>query len=151
MYEIYQIKNVNTLDEISEELNISISELIDINGLEKINNLKDGDYIIIPRRKNDNFITYIIQNGDTIYSLANKYNLNYEQLLNLNGLDKEEYIYPGEKIMVPNSNVLFWITNDNETLNDVAEKLDTTINEIMNYNSKIYLKPEQLFVIKKKD
>ncbi len=149
MYEIYQMPNDQTIEELSNNLGIDLTLLKNINGIRDNKYLEASSYIIIPKRENDNFKTYIVQTGDTIIDIANKNNLDYLQLLELNGLDKEEYIYPGQEILIPN-NILFWITKDNNTLEDIANKFNTTIEEVIKNNKNIYLKPEQLFILKKR-
>ncbi len=150
MYEIYQLPNDQTLEELSQNLNVDLMLLQNINGLNQNDYLSENSYIIIPKRENDNFKKYIVKLGDTIIDIANRNNLDYEQILNLNGLEKEEYIYPGQEILIPNDNVLFWITTSNNTLEDVANKFNTTIDEVLKNNKQIYLKPEQLFILKKR-
>ena len=156
MYEIYQVINTQTLEDISKNLGIDYNMLKEINGFDDNYLVMEGNYIIIPKRNNnidmnDNFITYTVQNGDTIIGIARKYNLDYKQLLALNGLDKEEYIYVGQQILLPNRNVMFWITGENDTLNDVASMFDTTIETIIDSNQNIFLRPDQMLIIRKKD
>ena len=157
MYEIYQVDMTQTLDDVSKRLNVDYNTLKEINGYDDNYLVMEGSYIIIPKRTNidmdmdDNFMTYTVQNGDTIIEIARKYGLDYKQLLALNGLDKEEYIYPGQSILIPNKNVMFWITGDNDTLNDVANLFATNLESIISSNDNIYLRPDQMLIIKKKD
>ncbi|MEH6936633.1 SafA/ExsA family spore coat assembly protein, partial [Bacillus sp. JJ664] len=45
---------------------------------------------------------HIVQKGDTLWSIAQKYNIDYEELVKLNAqLSNPEMIYPGMKIKVP--------------------------------------------------
>lgn len=44
--------------------------------------------------------TYVVQKGDSPYTIAQKYNTSLEQLLNLNQLTTQSRIYPGQKIYV---------------------------------------------------
>lgn len=41
---------------------------------------------------------YVIKSGDTIYSIANKYKLNIEKLLKINGIKDANKIYVGQKL-----------------------------------------------------
>lgn len=42
--------------------------------------------------------TYAVRSGDTLYSIAWRYNLDYRELARLNGIDTRYLIYPGQKL-----------------------------------------------------
>lgn len=151
MYEIYQVMETGTLDDVARTLGLNPETLAEINGIGRNFVFEGGSYIIIPKRQNQNFVTYTIQKGDTIIEIARKYNLDYKQLLELNGLDKEEYLYIGQQILIPSENTAFWITGDNDTLNDVANKFGVTPMEIIESNENIFLRPDQMLIFRKKD
>jgi LysM repeat protein len=70
-------------------------------------------------------------------------------LIKLNGLDKDDYIYPGQEILIPNENVRIYITEEGSTLRDAASKLGDDVNSILMQNDTIYLQPDQLIIYKK--
>lgn len=153
MYEIYQVSMTGTLEDVANQLGINPELLEEINGIRRNFVLDVGSYIVVPKNQNENqnFITYTIQKGDTIIEIARKYNLDYKQLLDLNGLDKDEYLYIGQQILIPNKNTAFWITGDNDTLNDVVNKFSVTPMDIIESNENIFLRPDQMLIIRKKD
>ena len=63
--------------------------------------------------------------------------------------DKDDYIYPGQEILIPNENVEIYITEEGSTLNDAVARLGTDINNILRQNDTIYLLPDQLIIYKK--
>lgn len=73
-----------------------------------------------------------------------KYGLTAKEIVELNGLELNEYIYPEQKILVPKENVKIYITEEGDTLNQVAQKLNISKETIDSYNKEIYLLPEQL-------
>ena len=95
------------------------------------------------------FRKYTIQNGDTIYDIARQYDVRPSYLLRLNGLNESDIIYPGETIFVPREDVSFYITGNDDTLNDVIRNLKASASEIANQNSTIYLTNDQLIIYKK--
>ena len=105
----------DTLDTIAQSLGIKTSDLRKINGFSDIHTIKYGDQIIIPTG-DGNFKNYTIVKGDNLYEIAKKHNTTAEQLKLLNGFD-DDYLYPGEIIVVPNDNVRFYITSEGENLN----------------------------------
>lgn len=149
MYTVYKIENSGSLSEIANMLGIDISILSNLNGISNDAYLTEGSYIIIPKSSSENFITYMVKPGDTIIEIARQNGLDYRQLLSLNGLDKDQYIYPNQEILIPNRNVYFWITGTEDTLGEVASKLGANSSAIVDQNKSIYLKPEQLIIYKK--
>ncbi len=152
MYRIYQINNETTLAEIARKFNTNEEQLRVINGFDNSYIVTKGNYIIVPfsnTNENENFEIYKVRPGDTIYKVAQNYNLDYKQLLNLNGLDKDEFIYVNQEILVPKEGVSFVITDQNQSLTALANEFQTTIDNIIKQNDTIYLAPEQLMVYKK--
>lgn len=149
MYTVYMVPNDMNVLEIAEMLNVNIELLKNLNGVSSDFMLKKGEYIVVPKKYSSDFIVYKVKPGDTIISIARQNNLDYEQLLDLNGLDKDQYIYENQEIMLPNKNVKFWIIKEGNTLKDVANKLQTTEQEILMQNESLYLYPEQLIIYKK--
>lgn len=144
IYRIYTVGINDTLESISSSLGINEDELRKINGFSGIHRIKEGDQIIIPAG-NGNFSTYIVQKGDNLFEISKKYNTNTKQLQLLNGLDDDEYIYPGESLVVPSSSTMFYITEEGDSLNKVFEYFKIQ-NPLENQN--IYLLPNQLIIYK---
>jgi len=45
--------------------------------------------------------TYVVQSGDTLWGIAGKYNLTWEELDKINDLENPRLILPGQSILVP--------------------------------------------------
>jgi len=148
MYKIYQVEGNETLEEIADKFHTTVSDLKQINGFDG-SQIKENQYIIVPFYEQVLFDNYIIQKGDTIYEIARKYEVLPENLLKLNGLSKDEYIYPDEKILVPKKNIKFYVTEEGDSIESVMNRLDTDIEKILNQNRNILVLPEQLVVIKR--
>ncbi len=43
---------------------------------------------------------YVVQKGDTLSSIASKYNTTYQRLAEINNIDNPDLIYPGQKIII---------------------------------------------------
>ncbi len=148
MYKIYQVAQGDTLLSIAKKLNITPDILAALNGLNINDPLVPNTYIVIPKDEN-NFITYTIKKGDTIYEIAQKLNIKEDQLLKLNGLKKDDYIYPGDTINVPKEDIEFYITEENDTLNGLTQKFKTSADNLAKQNDTIILVPDQLIIYKK--
>lgn len=151
LYTIYQVKTGDTLASIANNYGIPINELSSINGIMMGSNLRVGDYIVVPKMNNENlyFTRYTIKDGDTIYAIAKKYNIDYNFLLRLNGLNENDIVYSGDYIFVPRDGVKFYITGMDNTLNDVTGSMGVSPNDLASQNNTIYLTNDQLFIYRK--
>ena len=149
MFDTYIIKNGDTLENLARSYNVSKEYLIDINNLYYIDDFKEGRELIVPKVSDVYFNTYKIEKGDTLYKIAKKYNINPDLLSSLNGINKDEYIYPNQEIMVPKDNYLYYITAEGDTLSQVVNTFKTSTEKLLKENSAIYLLPEQLIVLRK--
>ncbi len=144
MYKIYKVSMGDTLSSIAKKFNTTIDNLQNINGKDYINM---GELIIVPNNSNNDFFDmYIIEKGDSLYKIAQKYNISLIDLLDINGLDKDNYIYPGQEILVPKKNINMIITKEDETINSASERLGLTEMDLLSQNDNIYLMPEQLLI-----
>lgn len=151
MYTIYQVKNGDTLASVASTFGISVEDLSNLNGIMVGSILTPGDFIVVPRMKVDNpyFREYVVKKGDSIYDIARSNNVNPSQLLRLNGLNDTDIIYPGQKIMLPRNGVMFYITSEDDTFNDLMQFFKVSANDIVKQNGTIYLTNDQLIVYKK--
>ncbi|MEG0826126.1 MAG: LysM peptidoglycan-binding domain-containing protein [Bacilli bacterium] len=148
MYKIYQIMPGDTLENIANNFGISIEEIRKINNLPLNYAFQVGEQIVIPNRKTEPFFYYTVLKGDNMYEIAKKYNVDLNTLLQINGLNNGDYIYSGEKIMVPSANVKTYVVVENDSLNSVISKLNTNVNDLIKDNELIYLLPNQLLIVK---
>lgn len=148
MYSIYQIQVGDTLDTIANKVGTTKQVLLTINGITD-SNLIPGNFIVIPMSVNLPFTTYVVKKGDNIYEIAKNYGVEYETLLEINGLGKDDYIYPNQEIIIPNKDFNIYVTKENDSLALVAQKLGAEQTDIIRDNATIYLLPEQLILYKK--
>lgn len=98
---------------------------------------------------NDTYFTYYkIEKGDNLYEISRKYNINPKLLAAINGIGNNEYIYPGQELMIPKSGYSYYITGEGDTLTGVAEAFKTSKENVLRFNKTIYLLPDQLLVYK---
>ena len=92
---------------------------------------------------------YEIKKGDSLYKISKEYNVNTKLLAELNGLNLDDYIYPGQTILIPKRDVSYYITKDGDTLDGVSKIFDSSVDKIINQNKTIYLLPGQMIYFKK--
>lgn len=149
MYKIYQVEYGDTLDIIANKTGTTRQNIENINGFTGDSDLVVGSLIVVPRNQNDIFTTYKVQKGDNVYSISKRYNVSPDIILMLNGLSKSDYIYPDQELLVPQSGISVYVTQDGDTYNDIAMKMGINPNTLNNENKRIYVLPDQLVVSKK--
>ena len=91
---------------------------------------------------------YEIKKGDSLYQISKKYNVNTKLLAELNGLNLDDYIYPGQKLLIPKKNVIYYITKEGDTLKTVSELFNKSEMDIVDQNETIYLSSGQMIYYK---
>lgn len=145
MYRAYQVKVTDTLDSIANDFNTTIENIMELN---EIKNISFGDYIVVPVN-NDWYKYYTVSKGDNVYNIASLNNTSVDDVLMINGLNKDDYIYPGQEIMLPKENVGIYVTKENDTLDTVSDKMNISVSDIINQNKMLYLLEDQLIIYKK--
>ena len=148
MYDKYLIKEGETLEDIASRFNTSVDMILNINDIYSREYLRAGEEIIVPKNQESYFTYYTVNQGDSLYQIARKYNINPSLLALLNGLNMEDYIYPNQRLIIPKSGYSFYITKDGDTLEIVRDKFNKNWEDILKYNETIYLLPGQLKINK---
>ena len=150
MYQIYQVQSYDTLQSIANKFNTTTDELIKINGLTNYTPIL-GAPLIVPRNMDEaRFDSYIVKKGDSLYSISREYNMTPNALALLNGIEINDYIYPGQELMVPKQTDNIYVVLENDTLSGILDELNIDIYELLDRNKEIFLKPEQIIFYKKK-
>lgn len=92
---------------------------------------------------------YEIKDGDSLYKISKKYNVNTKLLAELNGLDLDDYIYSGQMLLIPKKDVSYYITKEGDTLNGVSRLFNVKEVELINQNKTIYLQNGQMMFFKR--
>ena len=104
--------------------------------------LKVGQSLIVPNYtkieesiEQDNSTTYTVQPGDSLYSIAKKYNIAVDSIKELNGLTSN-YLSVGQQLILPvmSDNKTYYV-QAGDSLYSIARKYDTTVDSIKSLNS----------------
>ncbi len=93
--------------------------------------------LLIPTSSNDNYISYIVQSGDTLYSIARKYNTSVDSLKSLNNLTSD-ILGVGQVIRIPSdaaANYITYTVVKGDSLYAIARKYNTTVDAIKTLNN----------------
>lgn len=102
MNQTYTVKAGDTLYGISNQFGVSVTELAELNNI-KGSNLQIGKVLIIPTTSGanpNNMFLYTVKAGDTLYSIARKYNTTPQAIIDLNYL-KTTNLKIGDVIRIP--------------------------------------------------
>ena len=149
MYDKYRIKPNDNLKSIADQFNTKPEVIMDINNIFFADEFRVGMDIIVPKSKEQYFNTYTIETGDSLYKIAQKYNINPTLLASLNGLNMDDYIYPNQEILIPKSGYSYYITAEGDTLDTVANMFKISKLDLLNQNETIYLLKDQVLVTKR--
>ena len=150
MYDIYTVQSQDTLEKIANQFGTTIGVLAQINGFGSNHVLVPGNQLIVPVMRQQPYTYYTVKKGDNMYEIAKNNNIDYSLLLQLNGLEQEDYIYPNQTIMLPREGLNIYLTKNDDTLNSVLQQIGISLEELVQENDKIYLRPEQILIFKEK-
>jgi membrane-bound lytic murein transglycosylase D len=104
---IHTVRRGENLYRISLNYGISLASLLEANGIDaKDSHLMAGQKLVIPASggtaaQNKARGVYVVQKGDTLYSLAQRNNISLAKLLRLNSLTPGVIILPGQELLIP--------------------------------------------------
>lgn len=131
---IWQYTNQGSVPGISGnvDLDTSFSDYASIIRLAGLNHL---DSTPVPPAQN--YITYVIQPGDTLSGIAERYGTTYQALAALNHISDPNRIIAGQTIRVPEnsgSSPKYYTIQPGDTLSEIAERFGTTVSALMALN-----------------
>jgi membrane-bound lytic murein transglycosylase D len=106
---VHHVVNGDTLYSISQFYSVSINEIASLNRLNLNDSLSLGQELMITRKDAlpSNLarrIRYTVRNGDSLSAIANRYNVDVNDITNLNQIGITDYIRPGQDLLIDISN-----------------------------------------------
>lgn len=130
---IYTVKKGDTLSTIADKYNISVQDLKKANNL-STDFLSIGQVLTIPSSTSGE-INYIVQKGDNLFNIANKYGVSIDDIKNTNNLSTST-LQIGQILKIPGStNYNTYIVQKGDTLYKIANNYNTTVNKLMSVNN----------------
>lgn len=77
---------------------------------------------------------YVVQPGDTLYSIASKYGVSVSSIKSLNKLGSNA-IYVGQQLVVPQAGAVTYAVKPGDSLYSIANKYGTTVNQLKSINN----------------
>ena len=136
--EIYTVKKGDSLWKIANKYNTTVEKLKSANNL-KTNTLSVGQKLVIPSISVSPEVsdTYIVQKGDSLWSIANKFNMTVSELKNLNNLTNN-LLSIGQVLKIKDSSSngeTTYTVQKGDSLWVIANKYGITTEELKSYNN----------------
>ena len=139
VYSKYVVKLGDTLYSISNKYGISVDKLKEINNLTS-NVLYIGQVLNIPYEdisitNSNDYITYVVNKGDTLYKISNNYNISQSELMDFNDLTNN-ILSIGQIIKIPTiTSTNRYIVKKGDSLYSIAKKFNKSVDEIKSKNN----------------
>lgn len=89
-----------------------------------------------------NVIQYVVKQGDSLYTIAQKYNLTTDELISFNKLTTN-MLYPNQILFIPQGTTAsknIYITNSGDTIGNILNTYNLSINNFLKWNDLTALK-----------
>ena len=146
----YFVKSGDNLDNLAYQWNTTVKNIVNINNITDPNFLFIGQKLQIPseyldklnsanvNKNNDNYsLSYTVKMGDSLWSIAKKFGISIEQLSNINGLRKQNFLHIGQKLQIPlpiSSSRIYTVTSG-DSLWSISRGLNINIQELARINN----------------
>lgn len=132
--EIYQVQKGDTLYSIANKYGISLNELKTINNLTN-DNLAIGQLLNVPSGLSS-VNTYTVDKGDTLYSIAKKFDTTVDKIKGVNNLTNN-MLSIGQKLIIPLEDENTYVVKKGDSLYKIAKDFNTTVDELKRLNNLI--------------
>lgn len=141
----YAVQAGDTLFSIGLRFGVDWRELAAANGLEADSILQIGQVLQLPgvaptstAPPLEEEIFYVVRAGDTLYSIALKYGLTWQQLAAANKLDERSILHVGDRLRIPAADaatpVRFHVVRPGDTVMGIAARYGVDWQEVLRLN-----------------
>ncbi len=130
----YIVKKGDTLYSIAIQNNLTVEELKKINNLTN-NTLSIGQQLKIPTtgQENNNMTIYKVQKGDSLWKIAQRFNIPVTELIEQNGL-KDLTLQINQELLVPKMEEDTYIVKKGDTLWSVSRENNIEVSKLKELN-----------------
>ncbi|MDC7220531.1 MAG: M23 family metallopeptidase [Spirochaetales bacterium] len=110
--ETHRVVQGDTLYSIARKHDISVKDLMNLNGITNPSSLSLGMELQIPGTLEETVTQYYtVKKGDTYYSISRRHGLSVDELLNMNRLTQNDVLSIGQKLAVANGGTTPTVTS----------------------------------------
>jgi len=92
-----------------------------------------GDYV--PEDVQKVIVEYIVEPGDTLWSISQKFNISLNTVLWANNLNQNSYLQPGQKLIIPPVSGVIHHVVAGDTVSEIAKKYKAKVEEVISFNN----------------
>lgn len=135
----YIVKKGDSLYSIARSNNMTVDKLKSLNNLTS-NILSIGQKLIISSGSKVSNNVYVVKKGDTLWSIANNFNVSVNDLKNANNKSNNS-LSIGEQLIIPgkstgeNVSTIIYTVKSGDNLYSIARRYNVTVNEIKSLNN----------------
>ncbi|ABX08298.1 LysM peptidoglycan-binding domain-containing protein [Prochlorococcus marinus] len=163
----------DTLSKIASLYEVSIRSIMDLNQIYDADALQVGQRIKLPENAKSSLIasdiSHIVKSGESIEEIASNYNVKGEDIIRLNRINNPNYLYIGQKLIMPqgalgqrtsNSNKkksykAYHVISKGESLGMISKAYNIPIKDLISnnniYNPNVIQPGSKLYLVSKKD
>ena len=139
----YIVQSGDTLTSIAMKFDTTVQAIAELNDLQNPNLIYVGEILKIPTNSRGNLSapssrhyikTYIVQSGDTLTSIAKKFNTTADKIALLNNITNPNLIYPGQILKIGYNFNTMYTVQKGDTLLGISRKLDVDYKELIKKN-----------------
>ncbi|SMG36092.1 LysM peptidoglycan-binding domain-containing protein [Dethiosulfovibrio salsuginis] len=155
----HTVRSGQTLFDLAKNAKVTQEQIAKANGLTNPDRLSLGQVLLIPntpddidvtldevrRRKEERLAienklvpletkTYTVKNGDSLWSIANEFNVTIDTLFGANDLRDPDRLKPGVTLKVPNQDGLFYKVKKGDNLGAISTRYSVDIDKIVEIN-----------------
>ncbi|GAA0369085.1 hypothetical protein GCM10008932_20930 [Alkalibacterium iburiense] len=152
----YTVRSGDTLYSIALRHGTTVQRLASANGIINPNLIRVGQVLIIPGTSSSpapspspspsptpSAQTYVVRAGDTLYSIARRYNTTVQRLVSLNSLSNPNLIRVGQRLTIsrttstptpPPTTTQRYTVRSGDTLYSIARRYNTTVQRLVSAN-----------------
>ncbi len=141
--EFYIVKRGDTLSKIATQYGLTVQELKELNNLTD-DILQIGQELKVRKEPSEETTIYIVQKGDSLYSIASKFGITVPKLQELNNLTSNLLTIGQELIIKENAinnnneqnpNLNTYTVQKGDSLSLIASKFNTTVEKLKELNN----------------
>lgn len=138
----YVVQSGDSLSVIAERFGTTISELQSLNNISNPDQLQIGQVLTVPGSSNQdsNVSTYIVQPGDSLSVIAQRFGTTVSELQSLNNISNTDYLQIGQVLTITgdsdqDSDTSTYVVQLGDSLSLIAQRYGTTVSELQSLNN----------------
>ncbi|MFZ0369840.1 MAG: LysM peptidoglycan-binding domain-containing protein [Halobacillus sp.] len=135
---IHTVKAGDTLYSLAGKYEVTVNQIVKENNLANANVIQVGQRLSIPGdtpnpppAQGD---SYTVKAGDTLYSIAKRYNVSLNDLIEANQISNPSYIRIGQDLVIP-QDMKSYTVKAGDTLYSIARRNGTTVKRLAEVNN----------------